>query len=342
MKRKLRIADDDENSSGGAYFKKRNAKSDITLVSSGCALLDCVLGGGWPLGRVANIVGDKSTGKTLLAIEACANFFRQFPKGRILYEEAESAFDLSYARALGLPDRNIEIKQDVATVEGMFTDLSAFIASCRKANTPGLVVLDSLDALSDEAEMQRDLTEGTYGTGKAKQMSQLFRRLVRELEQAKVLVIIISQVRDNIGVTFGRKTTRSGGRALDFYASQVLYLAQIKTLKKTIKGVDRAVGVRIKAKCDKNKIGLPFRECEMNIRFNYGIDDVLANLEWLDEVKRLDAVEMSKADIQAINKEMESMNTASVVEIRDTVADAVREVWEEIEASFAPKRGKYE
>lgn len=305
-----------DDGDGGAYLPP---SSSLDFIASGCTVLDLVLGGGWPLGRIANIVGDKSTGKTLLAIEACANFVRAYPRGRILYAEAESAFDLSYARSLGLPERNIDVVQDVDTVEALFSLLGTFADARLKFGQPGLFVIDSLDALSDESEMGRAVGEGSYGTAKAKQMSQLFRRLVRKLERAKVALMIISQVRDNIGVTFGRKYTRSGGRALDFYASQVVYLAQIKMLNRTIDKVERPVGVRVRAKCTKSKVSLPYRECEFDIKFGYGTDDVTACTDWLASVGAKPAKGLSADDLR----------------------ERVREEWAEIEAKFSPKERKY-
>ena len=320
------------------YFGSRS--DSIDFIHSGCTLLDCVLGGGWALSRISNVIGDKAVGKTLLAIEACANFARQYPKGRIQYEEAESAFDLGYAQALGLPARNLELRQDVSTVEEVFKHMVEFVGSLR--GQPGFLIVDSLDALSDEAELKRELTDATYGATKAKQLSQLFRRLVRDLDKARVHVMIISQVRDNIGATFGRKWTRSGGRALDFYSSQTLVLSHLKRLKRTVRGVERADGVRIRAHCEKNKCATPFREASFDIRFGYGIDDAGASLDWLEEVKRLDALGISKAEVPKLLKELEAQHGEEGREARSTIAKTVTEVWYEIEREFLPKRRKYE
>lgn len=325
------------NRGGGSYFAAPS--TDVEFVSSGCGLLDCVLGGGWPLGRIANIVGDKSTGKTLLAIEAFANFDNAFSGGGLFYNEAESAFDKPYAKALGLPVSAVEFVEGCETVEQLFDDLEAKCKLLRKH--PGLYILDSLDALTDKAEMERGIAEGTYGGTKAKQMSQLFRRIVRQLRQSRMLVIIISQVRDNIGVTFGAKYSRSGGRALDFYASQVLYLAQVATLRKTISKQNRAVGVTIKAKCTKNKIGLPLRECQFDIRFGYGVDDVAASIAWLGEVGQLERVGMNGAKVPGFLKRFESLSPEEAVQERIRVDAAVRVAWSGIEQDFLPKRSKY-
>lgn len=328
--------------SGGLYFT--SPKKNIEFFSSGCALLDCVLGGGWPLGRIANIVGDKSTGKTLLAIEACANFLRKYRDGGVLYVEAEASFDKDYAAALGLPVERVTFAEDIGTVEGLFTKLGDFIGydltkdkEDRRKTTardkPGLVVVDSLDALSDEAEAGRAIDQGSYGASKARKMSELFRRLVRELAKTRTCTMIISQVRDNIGITFGKKHTRSGGRALDFYASQALWLAHIRTLRKVVDKQDRAVGVTIKAKCEKNKISIPFRECELDVRFGYGIEDIGANLAFLDRVgkaKRVPALSVFK---QSRGKEL--------TELRRTLALVVEEEWYEFEKNFVSQQGKY-
>ena len=305
--------------SGGLYFANQN-KTNISFVHTGCTLLDCVVGGGWALGRVVNIVGDKSTGKTLLAMEAAANFFLQYPNGRVRYNEAEAAFDESYAEALGIPIQKVDIVTECATVEDWFNDLSAFLKDTKKG-THALYILDSLDALSDAAELERGISEGSYGASKPKQLSQMFRRLIRKIEESNVCLIIISQVRDAIGVSFGDKLKRSGGKALDFYASQVVWLAHLKLLKKTINKVERPYGVRIRAKCKKNKVGLPWRECEFELHFGYGIRDKEASLEWLAEV----GIRPDK-------------NTSASAE---TIRRVVQTKWAEIETSFLPKERKY-
>ena len=273
-------------------------------------MLDCVLGGGWPLGRISNVIGDKSTGKTLQAIEAIANFRRVFPGGLVRYFEAEAAFDNEYAAALGVELEDGELIGG-DTVETLFDDLTATLNGLGE-DQPALYIVDSLDAISDKAEMERKITDATYGGTKPKQLGQLFRRLTREIERKSLHLQIISQVRDNIGVTFGNKHTRTGGRALDFYASQILWLAHKGQIKKVVKGVTRAVGVEIKAKTSKNKVGLPFRECEYNILFGYGIDDEAASRDF-----------MKTTGGGPIDRE------------------SVVQRWYEIESQFLPKRGKY-
>ena len=311
-----------EEEDGGQYFTS-SSKAGLKFIPSGSPLLDLVLGGGWVLGRMINIVGDKSTGKTLLAMEAIANFLLLYPDGKVKYKEAEAAFDPDYARALGIPIDKIDVDEDLDTVEDLFRDLEKFINKTPN-NEPGLYILDSLDSLSDEAEMGRSINEGSYNMGKPKQMSALFRRLVRKLKQKQIAFIVVSQVRDNIGVTFGRKSTRSGGRALDFYASQVLWLAHLKTLSQTVGGVKRPTGIEVRAKCDKNKIGLPLRQCDMEIRFGYGIDDIQTGLMWLKEIGK--PFHTTKGDMRPYRKEIETL---------------VRQQWNKIETTLLPKVRKY-
>jgi len=332
MQRKKIASEVDDG--GGAYF---SAPTKIECISSGCATLDCVLGGGWPLGRIANIVGDKSTGKTLLAIEACANFAKQYPTGKIWYCEAEAAFDKDYARALGLPLDRVEFVE-CFTVEDLFEDLTKRTDE-HPDDTPGLYIQDSLDALSDRAELKRGIDEGTYGAEKAKKMSQLFRRLNKRCSQKRFCVMIISQVRENIGVTFGRSVTRSGGKALDFYASQVLWLAHLGYITRQRSGIERKIGINVRARCDKNKVGLPYRDCEFPIIFGYGIDDVAACTDWLQDVKRLE--EVTDLDYKTFKKGLGLIEAHEFDQVRTLLAEAVVKAWYEIEDSFLPKRLKY-
>lgn len=329
------------NEGGGRYFAATD--SSIKFIRSGCTVLDQILGGGWPLGRVANIVGDKATGKTLLAIEAMANFAIQYPNGKIRYFEAEAAFSPNYAAALGLPVDRVEMARssESSTVEDVYEDLSAFLQKLNGA--PGLYILDSLDALSDEAEMGRDFSEASYGMGKAKQMSQLFRRITGKVENSKVCLIIISQTRANIGVTFGKKYTRSGGSALDFYASQIIYLAHVGEIGRTVNGVKRTVGVEVKVRCTKNKISLPFRSGGFPIIFSFGIEDVTACISWLEDNKLLQENGFTEKEAKEIKRRGIKVDFTPVEyrELRDKLSSAVKSGWKKIEVSFLPKMPKY-
>lgn len=324
----------DKVNGGGNYFA--SPKTDVDFISSGCTMLDLALGGGWAEQRIINIIGDKSSGKTLLCIEAAANFAIKYPKGKIRYREAESAFLPQYAGALGMPLDRVDFgRKQLETIEDFYEDLERVVQS---AKTPELYILDSLDSLSDRAEMKRDIDEGSYGTRKAAQMSQLFRRLTSQMQHANLTLMIVSQIRDKIGVTWGKKTTRSGGRALDFYASQVVSLAQLVRIVKTVQGTKRPKGVEVLAKCDKNKVSLAYREAQFDILFGYGIDDGKACLDWLHTIKQL---KLAKIKPEAIKEYSDKLKLSEHKSELQSIRDVVKTKWYEIEQELMPKERKY-
>lgn len=308
-------------------------KGHLQFVSTGCTLIDCALGGGFALGRIANVVGDKSTSKTGLATECLINFCKAYPDGQAAYRDIEAAFDTQYAEAMGLHLDKIDMGEGIlATVEDWHRDLEKFIDKQTKSGKPGIYVLDSLDALSDEAELDRDISEASYGGAKAKKTSEMFRRLTPKIEASKVLLLVVSQVRDNIGAMFGEKHKRSGGKALDFYASQIVWLSHIGRLTKTVNKIKRPYGITVKAQVKKNKIGMPFRECEFEFHFGYGIEDLVSNLNWLDEIGKADG--FKAADVAKMS---DDRYRAEQIEI----ALKVKEIWAEVEKDFLPTRTKY-
>jgi recombination protein RecA len=312
------------------------------FISSGSTLLDLVLGGGWAQGRVSNIVGDKSTGKTLLAIEATANFKRKSRLDRIRYGEAEAAFDRDYAQTMGLP-KDISLSEEMRTVEDFHKDLDSFMTGL-KGTDPALYVLDSLDSLTDDAELERELGDATYGTAKAKLMSEFFRRSTRSMASKNCSLMVISQIRDKIGVTFGETKTRGGGKALDFYCSQIIWLAEIGKLKRTYQGIDRVVGLTILAKCKKNKVGPAYRDAEIDLIFGYGIDDDISMLKWLKKAK-VDISRISNHTAEQwplmIADARRRQDRASMQQLNRILRGAVVDRWLEVDQHLAPPCSKY-
>lgn len=322
--------------------------SEVQFIPTGSTLLDLAIGGGWAVGRIANLVGDRSTGKTLLAIEAFANFSRKFPNGRMRYGEAEAAFDNTYAIGMGFPGNVSKPTDDegdpLMLVEEYRDDILGFI---KKDEGPSLYVLDSLDALSDEAEMkllgkktEDGEDKGSFGAAKAKKLSQMFRQSVREIERADCCHIVISQVRENIGVMFGEKFTRSGGKALDFYASQIVWLAQVAQIKRTTKGQERVVGITVEANVKKLKVGNPYRRVKFDIIFGYGVDDEMSMLSWLGSSKVY-----SESDVKDLKNTLSTIrgrqDRKSLEELRvELIRDATK-LWREIESNLAPPMSKY-
>lgn len=299
---------------GGSYFSR--PKEGIEFIHSGSTLLDLALGGGWARRRVANIIGDKSTCKTLLMIEACANFARQEPRGHIRYREFEAAFDQDYAAALGMPIERVDFgdpQRPAETVEDLAEELEYRIEHSRQ---PELIIVDSLDAVRTRAELKRGFDEASYSVEKAKAMSKLFRQYASGMAASDITLLVVSQIRDKINAMFGRKWTRNGGRALDFYSSQILVLSQTGTIERSIGNIKRTTGINIKAKVDKNKISLAYRDAEFPAVFGFGIDDKQSMQEWLDKIK---TKYKGNDDLKAL----------------------VERKWYEIESKFLPTEKKY-
>jgi protein RecA len=311
------------------------------LFPSGSTLLDLQNGGGWALGRQVSIVGDSSSGKTLLAIEACANFARLYGTGAIRYCESEAAFDETYAKeSLGLP-ADISLAKEVRTVEDLHDDLSDFLNAVR--GPACLYCLDSADALSDREESKRKIGDATYGTGKAMGFSEMFRRQVADIERKNCCLFIISQIRDNIGVTFGPTKKRSGGHALDFYASQIVWLHEVNKEKRSVSGVERVVGINVRAQNKKNKISQPFREVEFLLVFNYGVDDELSMINWLRKNKAEEAGLSFPLEryAMAVRRARDAHDLENLSTYAGELRTATRARWAEIEEALRPPIRKY-
>lgn len=330
--------------------EKMLPEEEVRTFTSGSCLLDKCLGGGWGLGRVINIVGDNSTGKTLLAIEATANFAQAFPDCAIRYFEAEAAFDLDYAESLGLPiDKVSFVEADPeddsadSTVEHWYEDFTKFLEDNPNPHQPKLYILDSMDALSDRSEADRAIDGTSYGANKAKKLSEIFRRLVVPAKKHNVTIIIVSQVRENIGMSYGPKYTRSGGKALDFYSSQIVWLAQKKKVERTRKNIKRVVAITVEAHCKKNKIGPPHRKCLFRIEFGYGIEDLITALEFITECKELEQLDgytatQVKQIIQHRYRKLSNDEYDSLLAKANALAC---ELWEDIESEACHTRTKY-
>lgn len=321
-------------------LRRRPANNEF--VSSGSTLLDLVLGGvdhpGWARGRIANLVGDSSAGKSLIAIETCANVARLSDAEHVRYAESEHAYDPALARLLGMPP-DVD-PTEINTVEEFHDDLQEFLKK-QKRNTPSIYVLDSLDALADEAELERDIRKGSYGTAKAKLMSEMLRRLIPDIEKSGTLLLVVSQIRDKIGVTFGETKMRVGGHALNFYSSQVIWLHEIQKINREVSGAKRATGIRIKAKNKKNKVAIPFRDAEMTLTFMYGIDDELSMLQWMKDNKApLNGVVPTSMWKMLVTARSEG-DRATAQTIHTKLREIVLEHWADIEKSLEPPMRKY-
>lgn len=297
--------------------------------SSGSTLLDLALSNGWGENRIINIIGDSATGKTLLAITAAAQYRAKHQDRFIDYVEAEKAFNVEFARSRGLPEENLAFPECL-TVEDFFKHLTAKV----EKGQPGLVILDSLDALTTEDERDRDISKGSYGADKAKLMSELFRRINQPLSKVGITLIVVSQTRDKLGVMFGKKWTRAGGNALEFYSSQILVLSHLNNLTREINGVKYTLGTTSMAVINKNRFGPNFRRIPLPILFTIGIDDIKACLDWLKSVGCLEKFEGCEKVADAFQLLREARGTTQFTDLVAKLQEATKTIWADIESKI--------
>jgi len=339
---------------------KKKATKDVPKIEgvqsapTGCTLLDLITVER-PFGRVVNIVGDKSSGKTFLSIElinACRKKFGD--KLKWIYDDAERGFSFDTNKLYGFDVIEDMCDPDFVpseTVEKLSVNLDYYTESV-KDDEFLIYVVDSLDALSSEAEIERieerkkadkkgeSLSIGTYAMEKSKFLSELFRILIGKIQDSNCLIIIVSQVRDNVGVSFGEKHRRSGGKALDFYAHTCLWLAEAEKHRQK----NRVTGVTIKAKTKKSKTSRPFREGLIDIIFDYGVDNIGTNINYLFDLKTPEGKTRAKrTKVEWDGEEHTRDSLIAFIEennLEDELAKRVVDKWEAIEASIASNRKK--
>lgn len=326
---------------------------------TGSLLLDLVVGGGvglgLPAGKIINIVGDKSSGKTFLACEIVANAYHSYKdKVKFIYDDAESGFGFNTKNLYGFDIEEFKIKSK--TVEELFCNVKDFINKLKKDEF-GIYVLDSLDGLSSSQlieigeeryklfKQNKEYDKGSYQMEFAKFLSQeFFRNLTGEIDDKNILLVIISQIRTDVSPMSFKKWTRAGGKALDFYAHTVLWLKNLRTIEK--KGAD--IGVIIQAKTEKSKTPRPYRQCIFPIYFNYGIDDIGSCIDYLYQLRSEKTGELSskREKIKFDDKEFTRDELIKFIEDNDLIGrlkQMVIDTWEQEEKErLINRRKKYE
>jgi recombination protein RecA len=278
--------------------------------------LDLALGGGIPKGRIIEIYGPESSGKTTVCLHAVAEV--QKAGGTAAYIDAEHALDPAYAKRLGVDTDQLLISQPDSGEQAL-----EILETLVRSNAVDIVVIDSVAALVPQAEIEGDMGDAQMGL-QARLMSQAMRKLTGVINRSKTTVIFVNQLRMKIGVMFGNPETTTGGNALKFYASVRMDIRRLSQIKQG----DAIIGNHVRVKVVKNKVAPPFREAEFDIMYNQGISregDVIDLATTHEVVQKSGAWYTYKGENIAQGREAAKKYLAENPKIFDEIASATVE-----------------
>jgi RecA/RadA recombinase len=330
-------------------FEEENTVFELT--SFGSDVFDCIAGGGAPFGRMINLIGDNSVGKSLISTEIVAQARKKYGKNLVWqYDDAEAgySFDSKVIWGFNVIDDSFVPSE---TIEDFALNVETFVSKL-KPNQFGIYILDSFDSLTsvqEQGEFEDKMiaiqkgkeVKGTYAQGKAKGTNQFFRVMRNKIKTSQCLLVIVSQVRENLNAgMFGKKFYRAGGKSLDLYASQIFWLYKATEYKKK----DTAVGVCIRAENTKNKVGKPYREGFFDILFDYGVDNIASNLKYLYDLKTdkgQDKEKINKTELEWEGKNYLFEELIHHIEdngLERQLTRKVKKAWQEYEDSLSSNR----
>ena len=348
-------------------FPEEGENKVVELVSTGCDIMDLILGGGVPFGKMLNIIGDSSTGKSFFVSEIIASARKIYGKKlKHVYLDCEAGYSFDSNAIWGFEMVSPDNPQ-VETVEQFAIEIDKALDSLKK-DEKLIYVIDSYDALSSEVEAEEydkkldqiekgKKVDGSYGMAKAKFINSFFRQMIRKIKEKDCLFIVVNQTRDNInGGLYAPKKKRNGGEALNFYSSQIIWLK----VKEKFGREGRETGIAVEVENKKNKIGRPFRKGIVDVIYDYGCDNLSTNIKFLydlhtpegkvkgkvfgkddDSGKKTNPIELDwdgeKFTFRQLVQHIEKNN------LERQVTRKVREKWEELETNedYVERKRRY-